>query len=84
MEDQHTLPVAASSSTTLPAFGKHSVRLARDGGAGDGRGRLTHPTQVNLLLPGVEMELTVGKEEEYVGDRGRAREGRAKQRGASE
>ena len=43
--------------------------MAGYGGAGDGCGCLAHPMQINLLLQGVELELTVGKEEEYVRDR---------------
>lgn len=35
--------------------------------------------QASLSIKGVKMKLTVGKAEEYVGDRGRAGEGRDKQ-----
>lgn len=49
--------------------------MSRCGGAGDGGRCLTYTEQVNLLLQGVEMEVTVGKAEECVGDRGRARGG---------
>lgn len=58
--------------------------VAGHGGAGDGSGCLTHTMQVNLLLQEMEMELAVGKVEGYVGDRGRAREGQAKQQGIGE
>lgn len=35
--------------------------------------------QASLVIKGVKMELTVGKAEEYVGDRGRTGEGQDKQ-----
>lgn len=43
--------------------------------AGNGGRCLIHTMQVTLLLQGVEMELTVGKTGECVGDKGRVRGG---------
>lgn len=60
--------------TALPILGG-AWCMSRCGGSGEGGRCLTYAVQANLLLQGVKTDVTVGKAEEYVGDRGRARGG---------